>query len=102
MNKKSIPLLWRQSKESYRLPSENIKGKVESFTIVYSPPKGFEGNLPYILALISLEDSRKITSQVVDTEKIFIGMEVEPCLRRVYCDGDEGLIRYGTKFRVIR
>lgn len=104
MNKKNSPLLWRQSKENCRLSgsTENIKGAVESFTIMHNAPLGFENQVPYILALIALTNGEKVTSQIVDCKKVAIGMNVEPCLRRIYADGDDGLIHYGTKFRMIQ
>lgn len=77
-------------------------GVIESFTVVYNAPKDFENQVPYILALIKLENGEKITSQIVDSDKIDIGMKVEPCLRRLYSDGEDGLICYGAKFRVVK
>jgi len=106
MHKKSSPLSWRHSKEHYRLVGSvkniNIKGVIESFTIVHNAPKGFENQVPYILALIDLDNGEKITSQIVDCDKVSIGMNVKPCLRRVYVDSDDGIIHYGTKFRLIK
>lgn len=103
MHKKNIPLSWRRSKEQCRLAGaiENITGVIDSFTVVHNAPKGFENQVPYILALISLSNGGKITSQIVDSKKVSIGTKVEPCLRRLYSD-DEGIIDYGTKFRVIK
>ena len=79
---------------------ENVIGVIESFTIVYNAPKEFKNQVPYILALISLNNGKKVTSQIVDSKKISIGMKVEPCLRRVYSN-DEDIIHYGTKFMVV-
>lgn len=102
MHKTSSPLSWRSSKERLKLfrDIENTRGTIDSFTIVYNAPKGFENNIPYTLALISLENGKKITSQIVDSKEVIIGMKVEPCLRRVSSDGEDGIIHYGIKFRV--
>ena len=103
MHRESSPLSWRNSKKDYKLiGAGNIRGTIESYTIVHSAPKGFEENVPYILALISLSNGEKTVSEVVDCKNVSIGMEVEPCLRRVYIDGDEGLINYGAKFRAVK
>lgn len=104
MHRKNIPLSWRNSKENFRLISaaKDIKGVIESFTIVHNAPKEFENQVPYILALILLDIGEKITSQIVDCKEVSIGMKVEPCLRKVYSDGDDGLIHYGTKFRPVK
>ncbi|MBI3026822.1 OB-fold domain-containing protein [Candidatus Woesearchaeota archaeon] len=104
MHKESSPLAWRLSIERYKLfrSIADIKGKVESFTIMNVAPKGFDKNTPYVIALISLDSGKKIISQIVESDEISIGMEVEPCIRRIYVDGDDGLVHYGTKFRVIK
>ena len=105
MHRKSSPLMKRNNERNYELArsiDRSIIGTIESFTKVYSAPLGFEKHSPYILALISLGDGKKITSQIVDCKEVKIGDSVEPCLRRVYVDGKDGLIHYGTKFRVIR
>lgn len=96
------PSYWRVSKKRFKLASSEIEGIVESFTIVYNAPKDYEENIPYIIALVRLENGVKIISQIVDADKIEIGMKVEPCLRKVCVDGDDGLIHYGTKFRVTK
>ena len=103
MQRKSAPFSWRNSKEQYKLVRNmKLKGIIESFTIVYSPPEGFEDQTPYIIALVSLGNGHKIVSQIVDvdSENVDVGMSVEPCLRKIYVDGEDGLINYGIKFRL--
>lgn len=95
-------LSWRLSKERFKLARSEIRGVIETFSVVYNAPKGYEDNVPYVIALIKLDNGEKITSQIVDTDKVEIGMKVEPCLRKVYVDGDDGLIEYGTKFRLTK
>lgn len=82
--------------------STDIKGIIESFTIVHSAPKEFEEHAPYIIALIVLSSGQKIVSQIVDCRNTEIGMKVESCLRKVYTDGEDGLIHYGVKFKPIK
>jgi len=103
MHKTSSPLSWRNSRNHYKLAGNiDLKGIIESFTIVRNAPKGFERQTPYVLALILLSNGMKVVSQIVDSDKIEIGMKVEPCIRRIYVDGNSGLINYGTKFRVTK
>ena len=98
---KSAPMSNR-SKGRIKLASSGSNGIIESFSTIWNAPLGFEDNIPYTLALIRLENDKKVFSEIVDSKNIKIGAKVEPCLRRVYSDGGAGLIHYGTKFRVIK
>lgn len=101
MHKKTSPLSWRNSKKDFGLIEDiNARGIVESFTTVHMAPKGFEKNVPYILALIILGSGKKVTAQVVDCKSLSIGAKVEPCIRRISADGNDGIISYGVKFRL--
>lgn len=103
MHRKSASFAWRSSKEQYKLVgSMDTKGVIGSFTIVHSAPKEFEGHVPYIIALILLGNGEKIVSQLVDCRHVEIGMKVEACIRKAYADGEDGLISYGIKFRVVK
>jgi len=75
------------------------KGKIIEYSKVMFAPTRFKTQEPYFVALIELENGEKITSQVVDCEKISEGMKVESVMRKLFCDGKEGLIQYGVKFR---
>ena len=101
MDKSNAPSYWRNSKARLRFAGKSIKGKIESFTVVYVAPSGFEHQVPYVLAIVSLENGEMITAQIVDAGKVEIGMNVESCLRRVFTNSSEGIINYGTKFRVL-
>lgn len=84
----------------YKLP-EN--GELVTFTIVRSPPKGFEKASPYVIGIVKLEDGTMITSQITDveTEEVKVGMKVEAVFRKVVEDGDSGIIQYAVKFRPV-
>lgn len=94
------------------------RGTVYSYTIVCdNPPAGFEKYVPYVVALIDLEEGPRITAQLTDLEmvwgpeeiegkirqvgkyKVDIGMPVEMVTRKLSEDGERGLINYGYKFR---
>jgi hypothetical protein len=130
----SIPLTWRRIPERYRLvgvkcatcnaayfPKRSVcphcrrKGKLEevqfsgtgkvfSFTEVTSPPEGFEDQVPYVLAIIELDEGARLTGQVVDASNsdVKIGSRVERVFRVIQRDDPEGLVHYGFKFRLVR
>ena len=62
---------------------------------------GYEKVVPYVVALIELDDGSRVISQLVDVEvdKITHGMAVEFTFRKVTEDGSAGIIQYGYKFR---
>ncbi len=77
------------------------KGTVYSFSTVYQAPSQFEEYVPYIVALIDLEEGPRITAQLTDvtSEEVEIGMPVEMVVRKISEEGERGLIVYGYKFR---
>lgn len=131
--KESIPLTWRRIPERYRLlgtrcatcnthyfPKRSIcpkcrrrgkteevrysgKGKVYSFTEIFSPPEGFKEQAPYVLAIIELDEGARITGQIVDAHKddVKIGSRVDKVFRVIQRDDPEGLIHYGFKFKLV-
>ena len=76
-------------------------GKVISWTIIRTPPIGYEKFVPYVVALVELDDSSRVLSQLVDIEldKLVHGMRVEFTFRKITEDGSAGIIQYGYKFR---
>lgn len=84
--------------ERYLLPEQ---GELVTFTVVRSPPKGFERSTPYVMGIIKLDDGTMVTSQITDIEpeEVNIGMRVEAVFRKVVEDGDSGIIEYAIKFR---
>ena len=78
------------------------KGEVFSYTTVYDPPEGYEGNAPYTVALIKLEEGPLVTAQLTDVDngKVEIGVPVEMVTRKLREDGERGMLVYGYKFRI--
>jgi len=76
-------------------------GKVVTYTIIHTPPSKFEGQAPYAIAIVELDEGPRITGQIVDCDldKIKIGMKVQATFRRIQDDGYTGAIYYGYKFR---
>ncbi|MCA1813458.1 MAG: Zn-ribbon domain-containing OB-fold protein [Halobacteriales archaeon] len=75
-------------------------GTVESFTVVHSPPNGFELQAPYVMAIVKLAEGPKLTAQIVDVDNadMRVGMPVHKVFRRINQDGEGGVIHYGYKF----
>ena len=79
------------------------KGEVFSYTTVYDAPEGYEGNAPYTVALIKLEEGPLVTAQLTDVDngKVEIGTPVEMVTRKLREDGERGMLVYGYKFRPV-
>jgi uncharacterized OB-fold protein len=84
------------------------RGKIYCFTTISrggSPPEfSAQQNLigSYPVAVVELNEGPRIVAQMTDckAEDLKIGLEVESTFRRIY--DDDGMIRYGVKFRPVR
>lgn len=76
------------------------KGKVLSFTIIRVPPHQFVDQAPYAVGIVELDDGVKLTGQIVDCdfEDIKIGQRVKIEFRKVFDEGEAGILCYGYKF----
>jgi uncharacterized OB-fold protein len=74
--------------------------KLITWSSISASPKGFEFNQPYIVGIIELEDGERVTTQIVDVEfeNLKYGMELIPTFRKIFIDGEQGIIHYGIKF----
>lgn len=79
------------------------KGKIVTYTIIHEAPENFEGQTPYPMAIIQLEEGPKLTAQIVDCklEDVKIGMPVKSTFRKIQEDGYIGAIYYGYKFKPV-
>ena len=129
-HRSSVPLLWRLKESKYKMVSAKCKkcdivhfpprtlctqcggplekhqlsglGKIISYTVVRTPPEGFEKNAPYVVAIIELCEGTFISGQIVsEIDKVEVGKDVRPVFRRIYEDGPDGLISYGFKFELV-
>ncbi len=79
------------------------RGQVYSFTKVVQPPESHAEQAPYTVALVKLDEGPTVTAQLTDLDEdqqpVEIGMPVEMVTRKLYSDGDRGLLIYGYKFR---
>jgi uncharacterized protein len=84
--------------EPYKL---SRKGKIVTYGIAHVGTEGLEDQVPYVLAIVELDDGPRLTTQIVDCnpEDVKIGDEVELTFRRIGSDNDDGVIYYGFKFK---
>ncbi len=77
------------------------RGELYSFTTLFQAPLGFEGNLPYAVGMIKLDEGPIVEAQLTDVnpEDLKIGQRLQMVTRKLRELGPEGLIVYGYKFR---
>ncbi len=80
------------------------EGEIYTYTVVRVPPTGFEYQKPYVIAIVKLKEGAMLTTQVVDCspEEVEIGAKVRMVFRKIIADDEDGIIRYGYKFKLVR
>jgi uncharacterized OB-fold protein len=75
-------------------------GRLLTYTIIRVPPQPFEDQAPYAVGIAEMDDGVKLTAQVVDCDfsDLKVGLRVALEFRRVYEEGEAGVIYYGYKF----
>ena len=78
------------------------RGRLVSYTVLYSAPSTAKDKAPLLLGLVELGSVRLI-AEITDAQpdSIRTGIEVEPVLRRLGEDGASGVIYYAIKFRPV-
>ena len=75
------------------------KGKVVTYTIIRAAPEGYEKQVPYAIGVIEMDEGPMIAGQVVDDIKeLKSGARVRTVFRKIYEDGEGGVIHYGLKW----
>lgn len=79
-------------------------GNILTYTIVHSPLPAFDLQVPYIMAIIELEEGPRVTAQIVNCEidDVKIGANVKSVFRKIREDGKSGIIHYGYKFELCK
>ncbi len=64
------------------------RGEVYAFTVVHRPPSAFVERVPYVVALVNLEEGFRVMTNVVEcpVEQVRVGMKVQV----VFGQGVEG------------
>ena len=76
------------------------RGKVVTYTIIRVPPHQFVDQAPYAVGIVELDDGVKLTGQIVDCdfEDLKIGQRVKIEFRKIFDEGEAGILCYGYKF----
>ena len=77
------------------------QGEIYSYSTLFEAPLGYEGFIPYTVALVKLKEGPLVTAQLtdMDNDEARAGMKVEMVTRKLREYGEEGVIVYGYKFR---
>jgi uncharacterized OB-fold protein len=99
--RESCPFCRRKSIGKMKDIKFSGNGTVVTYTIIHEAPEDFEGQAPYPMAIIQLDEGPKLTAQIVDCkpEDVKIGMRVKSTFRKIQEDGYIGAIYYGYKFK---
>jgi len=99
--RESCPYCRRKSMGKMKNLKLKGQGEVLTYSIIYNAPEHFEGQTPYAIAIIKLDEGPKVTAQIVDCDlkDIKIGMRVQSTFRKIQEDGYIGAIYYGYKFK---
>lgn len=78
------------------------EGKIVTYTVIHIAQEGFEKQVPYVIAVVELDEGPRLTGQIVDCklEDVKIGQKVYSVFRKIGEDGKAGAIYYGYKFRL--
>lgn len=76
------------------------QGKLITYTIIRVPPHQYADQAPYAVGIAELDDGVRLTAQIVDCDfaDIRIGMRLKLEFRKVFQEGDSGILCYGYKF----
>lgn len=93
--------IWRRQKEIRNIL--NKKGKILTWTKIFTPGTHFKKYAPYPVVLVELENKEKVYGMLVDyiDSDLKIGTKVVSILRKVREPSNEGVIAYGIKFKPI-
>ncbi|MHA2250580.1 MAG: Zn-ribbon domain-containing OB-fold protein [Candidatus Kariarchaeaceae archaeon] len=76
------------------------RGKIVEWTKIHDPARGFELYTPLYYGIIKLEEGVKISVQftsVEDERELEPGKETKMVFRKLFEDGDQGIVTYGFK-----
>src|SRR5262249_34036473 len=91
--------LWRRQRKT----ASHIGkiGVIEQWTIIRVPPKAFMQEAPYPVIIVTLENGKKMTGQLVDWQQgdLIKGRKVIAVLRKLFPETPESVITYTIKFK---
>jgi uncharacterized OB-fold protein len=74
-------------------------GRILTYTVVHVAPPAFAQEVPYVVAILEMDDGARLMAQVADVspEEVKIGARVRLEFRKVRQHGRTGIIAYGHK-----
>ncbi len=84
----------------------NLKrtGKVLSHTVIRTPGDAYTGQAPFAVGVVEMDDGVRLTAQIADIsfDELKIGMPVRLEFRRMFAEGEGGVLHYGFKAVPVR
>ncbi|MFC1587104.1 Zn-ribbon domain-containing OB-fold protein [Planctomycetota bacterium] len=79
------------------------EGVVETYTVIPNPTSEFTAEAPITIAIIKLDDGVRINAPIADVDpgEVKTGDRVRREFRKIYSEGEAGIIHYGYKFVVV-
>lgn len=80
------------------------KGTLIQWTIIHAATRGFEISTPYYYGIVELEHGVKVSTQITgvnESKKLKKGMPIEMVFRKLFEDGNQGILTYGFKAQPI-
>jgi len=93
--------LWRNKENTQKLLGK--RGVILTWSIVRTPPEGFEAGAPYAVAIVEFEDASKMVAEVVSgpLDAISIGKQVVAVIRKIGEPEKADVIQYGIKVKLV-
>ncbi|MEM0106799.1 MAG: Zn-ribbon domain-containing OB-fold protein [Candidatus Micrarchaeaceae archaeon] len=77
-------------------------GEIYTYTKIHSSTETFKEDTPYIIVMVKTDEGPLIEGHLIDNGKDpKIGARVKVVFRKMFAEGDEGLIHYHYKFEII-
>ena len=100
-------MYWKNAVEVWRSSNRRYKhlgcvGKIVTWTVVTTPPESFKKQRNIVVVIVEMENGIRVTGQLVGSKTNYkVGDKVVGVLRKLYENGEEGVIAYGTKFTLV-
>ncbi len=77
-------------------------GTLFSFTKIHVPAEAFRGEAPYTVGIVELDEGPRVEGHIVSNgREAKLGSRVKTAFRRLYAEGEEGIIHYHFKFELV-
>ncbi len=77
-------------------------GEIYTYTKIHSSTETFKSDTPYTIVMVKTDEGPLVEGHLVDNGKVpEIGARVKAVFRKMFTEGDEGLIHYHYKFEIV-